>query len=302
MKTIIMKSVLLSAFVWTFFISGSVNAQNNEIKLWPSFAPGTEKKENNEKWDDAGKQLYGVYQPRLIPFLPETSGTSVPAIIICPGGGYNNLTVEKEGTKIARWLNEHGIAAFVLLYRLDFHEALQDAQRALSLLRAESDRYHIDKNKIGIMGFSAGANVAANLATHFQKTNLRDRIDSVSSRPDFLIGVYGKYEPTGKSKEFNPNFYSYQPFKQSVTKNTPPTFLIQAGDDPRAPIQQCVNFYEALKIHNVPAELHIYEQGGHGFALEEGRGYAITSTVHSWSERCIEWLKVRGIFAQKNNF
>jgi acetyl esterase/lipase len=299
MKIKTMKSIMMFVLVWTLIIPCSVNAQNNEIKLWQFFAPGTEKRENKEKWDDNKKQLSGVYQPRLIVFLPEKKDARVPAIIVCPGGGYNNLTVEKEGTKIARWLNKNGIAAFVLLYRLDFHEALQDAQRAVSLLRTESEHYRIDENKIGIMGFSAGANVAANLATHFQKTELRDRIDSVSSRPDFWIGAYGKYEPVGNIEGFNPNFYSFQPFDQSVSENTPPTFLVQAGNDPRSPVLQSVHLYEALKNHSVPAELHIYEQGGHGFALEEGRGYAITSTVLSWSGRCIEWLKVRGILAQE---
>lgn len=192
--------------------------------------------------------------------------------------------MEKEGYKVARWLNENGIAAFVLKYRLNRDEALRDAQRAVSVIRKDADKYGIDKNKIGVIGFSAGAHLACNLAMNYLDRKYYDSIDIVSSRPDFWIGVYGVYKGTygisGKSK---------------VIENSPPAFLVHAGNDSKVPVLSSVELYIDLKKNGVPAELHVYEQGEHGFALEEGRGAAIKSTVTDWSKRCIEWLKLRGI-------
>jgi acetyl esterase/lipase len=272
-------------------------AQNEEIQLWPSPAPDTEKRQDAERWDDK-KQLYNVFQPRLVAFLPEQRDTNTPAIIVCPGGGYRFLVMEKEGYKIARWLKTNGIAAFVLVYRLDPSEALRDAQRAVSLLRSEAKKFSINGSKIGMIGFSAGANLCANLATHFQKVDVTDSIDSISSRPDFWIGVYGEYVPDEENKGAHPSFSSLRPFSELITADTPPAFLVHAGDDPRVPALESVHLYEALRKHGVPAELHVYERGSHGFALEEDRGEAVTSTVMSWSRRCLEWLRVRGILTQ----
>lgn len=291
------KTFLVIVVLYAFTIPCLINAQDKEIKLWPSIAPGTQKEENLERWDEK-KQLTNVYQPRLVAFVPKNSGEKNPAVIVCPGGGFRNLAVEKEGYKVARWLNENGIAAFVLLYRLDPVVALQDAQRAVRVLRAQADSLNIDRNKIGLMGFSAGAHLAANVATHLQKVEVHDDADTASGRPDFWIGVYGVYEPVPEAEGIRSYFFSFTPASAFVTSNTPPTFLVHAADDPRAPVLQSVHLYEALKRNSVPAELHVYEKGGHGFALERDRGEDISSTVLSWSTRCIEWLKVRRILTR----
>ena len=259
-----------------FTISYSAQAQYEVIKIWPKLAPGTENMENKEQWRD-GKSVTNVYQPDLTVFLADNQTGPTPAVIIFPGGGYNQVVMAKEGYKIAAWLNENGITAFVLKYRLNKEAALRDAQRAMSLIRSGAAKYNIDRNKIGVIGFSAGAHLAGNLASNYLERDYYDPIDTVSSRPDFMIGAYSSYEGI----KGNANF--------------PPTFLVHAEDDPKAPVEGCIELYKSLIENKVPAEMHIYEYGGHGFALETNRGEAITSTVMDWSRRCIEWLKLRGI-------
>ncbi len=275
-------------FLLSLTISFSLQAQTQVIKIWPNLAPGSENEENKEEWTET-KDVSNVYQPDLTIFLPEHQVGLSPAIIVCPGGGYRKLVMEKEGYKVARWLNENGIAAFVLKYRLNPDEAVRDAQRAVSLLRKEAKKYGIDKNKIGIIGFSAGAHLAGNLVENNHESESYDEIDAVSSRPDFWIGIYGSYGDVGGSG--NDRFQK----KLEVNKKTPPAFLVHAGNDSRVPVLASVELYSALKETGIPAELHIYEQGEHGFALETDRGPAVTSTVTSWSNRLLKWLKVRGI-------
>ncbi|MFC0876977.1 alpha/beta hydrolase [Saccharicrinis sp. FJH2] len=271
-----MRSKQLCYIILFFTVSFSLKAQNEVIKIWPKLAPGTEGMENSEQWRDK-RSVTNVYQPDLTVFLANGQTELTPAVIIFPGGGYNQVVMAKEGYKIAEWLNEHGITAFVLKYRLNRDAALRDAQRAISLIRSDASKYNIDKNKIGVIGFSAGAHLAGNLSANYLTRAYHDPIDTVSSRPDFMIGVYS----------------SYQGIK--CHENFPPTFLVHAGNDLKAPVQGCVQLYLGLLANKVPAEMHIYEHGGHGFALETNKGEAITSTVMDWSDRCIEWLKLRGI-------
>jgi acetyl esterase/lipase len=276
------KSFRICFFLF-FIISFSSRSQNQVIKIWPNLAPGSENMENKEQWTE-GKSVANVYQPDLTIFLPEHQTGICPAVIVFPGGGYQQIVMEKEGYKVAKWLNENGIAAFLLKYRLTRDEALRDAQRAVSLIRSDTKKYSIDKNKIGVIGFSAGAHLAGNLVMNHDNHKNFDLIDTVSSRPDFWIGVYGVYgnifANVGKSK---------------VQVSIPPTFLVHAGNDSKAPVLGSVELYIDLKQIGVPAELHVYEQGEHGFALEKNRDTATTSTVTDWSERCIEWLKLKGI-------
>ena len=270
-------------FLFLIALSFPLQAQNQVIKIWPGLAPGSENVEDKELWTD-GKSVANVYQPNLTTFLSKQQEALSPAVIVFPGGGYTKIVMEKEGYKVARWLNEKGIAAFVLKYRLNRDEALRDAERAVSLIRNDAKKYGIDANKIGVIGFSAGAHLAGNLAMNYDSRENFDAIDSVSSRPDFWIGVYGTYKgiygPTGKIGDRN---------------NIPPAFLVHAGDDSKVPVLSSVELYIDLKKNSIPAELHIYEQGEHGFALEKNRDPATTSTVTDWSNRCIEWLKLKGI-------
>ncbi len=227
--------------------------------------------------------------------MPEHQEGLSSAVIVSPGGGYRKIVMEKEGYKVARWLNENGIAGFVLKYRLNPEEALRDAQRAVSLVRKEAEKYNIDENKIGVMGFSAGAHLAGNLVEDNEDRESYDEIDAVSSRPDFWAGVYGSYGDVGGSggKRFAK--------KLEVRKDIPPTFLVHAGYDSKVPVLGSVKLYINLKEKGVPAELHVYEQGEHDFALELNRGPVVTSTVTDWPIRFIEWLKVRGILNKISN-
>jgi len=251
-------------------------AQNNIIPLWSAPAPGTERVQNKEQKTDGN--ITGVYQPDLTAFLSEKNKKNCPAIVIFPGGGYQQIVIEKEGYRIARWLNENGIAAFVLKYRLNTKAALVDAQRAVSLVRNNAAKFQIDPKRIGVLGFSVGANLAMNLATHTRKASVKDRIDSTNCKPNFLILAYGKYRE----------------FINMVNKDIPPTFLVHAADDEKVPVSNSVAMFSALHNVKVPAELHLYEKGGHGFALSEDRG-----PVFSWAQRCIEWLKERSVLSSQ---
>jgi acetyl esterase/lipase len=270
-----MKSRVIHFVIIILFILTPLFAQNKVIKIWPGLAPGSENKTNDEKVDNGS--VTNVYQPDLTIFLPETKNKNKPSVIVMPGGGYRQVVMRKEGYVIADWLNKNGIAAFVLKYRLNRDEALQDAQRALSLLRADAAEYDINPGNIGVIGFSAGGHLAANLSTHFIKDEMTDHIDSASCKPDFMISVYG----------------AVGSLVGDVNKDTPPAFLAHAGDDPKVPVRQSVDYFLALHNNGVPAELHVYETGGHGFALRD-----TDKPVISWAVRCIDWMKVQGILTQ----
>jgi acetyl esterase/lipase len=247
-------------------------SQNRVIQLWPSGTPGLEHQQNTKN----GNNVTEVYQPDLTVFLPMKSDTNHPAVLVFPGGGYRQIVIEKEGYTIARWLNNNGIAAFVLTYRLNNDIALQDAQRALSLVRSRAKEFGINSDNVGVMGFSAGAHLSVHVATHQMKSVLNDWVDSISCRPNFMVLVYGTYDA----------------FINRINNDTPPAFIVHAGDDDRVSVSQSINLYTSLRAHGVPAEMHIYEKGGHGFALLEDRGPVI-----SWAQRCIDWMKLRGIIS-----
>jgi acetyl esterase/lipase len=270
-----MKNLILTFSMAIILLAAPLYSQDKVIKIWPGLAPGTEDRTNDEKTENGS--VTNVYQPDLTIFLPEKINGNKPAVIVMPGGGYKQVVMKKEGYAIADWLNKNGIAAFVLKYRLNQNEALQDAQRALSLLRSYSGEYNINANNIGVIGFSAGGHLAANLSTHFEKTKIIDKIDSVGCKPDFMISVYG----------------AVGPFVEDINKNTPPAFLVHAGDDPKVPVDASIDYYLALHKNGVPAELHVYEKGGHGFALRD-----TDKPVISWAIRCIDWMRVQGILNQ----
>jgi len=264
-------------------LTSEVFGQNEKVSIWPKLAPGSERIDNNEKWVGQ-KKVTAVYQPDITVFPLNLSEKKLPALLIFPGGGYKQIVIEKEGYKIAQWANRNGMAGFVLKYRLDRQAALRDAQRAMSFLRANAKEYNIDENRIGVIGFSAGAHLAANLTMNPNNRKKLDAVDEASSTPDFLVGIYSGYPEV---------FGALGSFK--VHQNFAPTFLVHTGKDNKANVLGSIELYTALNKMDIPAELHIYEKGGHGFALESDRGAAVTSTVNAWSRRCIEWLKVRGV-------
>jgi acetyl esterase/lipase len=261
--------------------------------LWPGGAPGAQGSEQPD-------------QPTLYPFvLPAGRGVGT-AVVVCPGGGYQHLAMEKEGSDIARWLNSLGVTAFVLQYRLGpkYHHPIElgDAQRAIRIVRAKAEEYRVAPDRIGIMGFSAGGHLASSAGTHFDAGNpsAADPIDRVGSRPDFLILGYPVISfvafthQGSKNSLLGPNpdqkLVENMSSELAVTAQTPPTFLFHTTTDATVPVENSVLFYSALRKAGVPAELHIYERGPHGVGLAP-----TDEALSSWPGRLADWLRVRGL-------
>lgn len=288
----------------------NVWAQDETLNLYPEGIPCENELVEEAKVGDDGKlRLSKVHEPILDVYLPDSANGT--AVVICPGGGYTILAWDWEGTKMAKWYNSMGITAFVLKYRLPHWEteecrsevALMDAQRAMRLVRSKADAYQIDTDKVGIMGFSAGGHLASTLATHF---DLGDEdapllVERQSCRPDFAILMYPvvSFDPEiahmgsrrnllGKETSAEEELY-YSNEKQ-VTAETPPTILIHADNDKSVVPENSVAFYLALRKYGIPAALHIFTLGGHGFSFAEGKG-----AVEMWPKVCEAWLKERGV-------
>ena len=273
-------------------LCASAFAQTEKIGLWSGPAPGTEGRENTEKVDANGN-ISQVFQPELTYYPAPDQTADAPALLVCPGGGYRNVVIQKEGVRIAQFFQKRGFAVFILKYRLAPAEAVQDARRAMRVIRSQAAQYKIDPAKLGVTGFSAGGHLSANLALNFSASDCADATDKISARPDFCAPIYGVLEPLNPAN-FEPGrfpaLYSITTLADAVAKDVPPMFLAHAVDDATVPVEHSLNFFIALKAKGVPAELHLYEKGGHGFALDPDRGYA-----SSWGEAFILWLKAHGI-------
>ena len=262
------------------------------ILLWPNGAPGSEARKDEPEHVDRRQEpdivfpiVSNIHRPSLTPFLPTRETATGAAVIIAPGGGHMFLTIDREGYDLARWLAERGIAAFVLKYRLARDraggstyrvevEALADAQRAIRLVRSRAAEWAVDPTRVGIMGFSAGGQIAALAATRFDagSATATDPVDRESSRPNFQALIYPG-TPQGAL---------------AFSKETPPAFLLCAADDNLAgPLAQC---FLDMKAAGVPAELHIYQRGGHGFGVRE-RPLPVTA----WPVRFVQWLGDLGL-------
>jgi acetyl esterase/lipase len=276
------------------------------VPLWPEGVPGAITNGGPETLNDG--LVRNVHEPSLTPYLPPPGRATGAAVVVCPGGGYTVLAIEKEGAAVAKWLNTLGISAFVLKYRLKEygHPApLRDVLRAVRLLRSEAARWGIQPDRIGVIGFSAGGHLAASAATLFDAPEGRTgaALDNVSGRPDFAILVYpvivlaGPYAHTGSRRALvgetpAPGLVESLSLDSRVTKDTPTTFLVHGGTDTAVPPENSVLFYLALRKAGVAAELHTYERGIHGFGLQPGHG-----PVSSWPQRCAEWLAAKGLAA-----
>ncbi len=261
--------------------------------LWPNGAPGAQ-------GDEAADR------PMLYPFVAPAGRGVGTAVVVCPGGGYVHLAMEKEGSDIARWLNSLGVSAFVLQYRLGprYHHPIElgDAQRAIRIVRSRSAEYRISPDRVGIMGFSAGGHLASSAGTHFDSGNAAaaDPIDRVGSRPDFLILGYpvisfGQYAHQGSKNNLlgpnpDPKLVETMSSELAVTPETPPTFLFHTTTDATVPVENSILFYLALRKAGVPAEMHIYERGPHGVGLAP-----TDEALSSWPQRLADWLRVRGL-------
>lgn len=247
-----------------------------------------------------------VVQPTLTVYLPAPNAATGTAVIICPGGGYSRLAIGHEGYDVAQRFNEMGVAAFVLKYRLPNTRSqpdpsitpLLDVQQALRLVRAQATKYNINPERIGVMGFSAGGHLAATAATHFARP-VGSNPGTESVRPAFSMLIYpvisfsdSLMHKGSRDQLLGPNASAAQVKEYSnelqVTAQTPPTFLVHAEDDTVVPVGNSLVYYQALARHKVPAEMHLYPKGGHGFGMNN------STTQDQWMERLREWLAANG--------
>ena len=296
---------IIAIIATSFFISLTAKAQINTIKIWQGDIPGAITNPAYTEVIGKGQRILRVTDPTLEVFMPTKEKANGTAIIICPGGGYALLAFDHEGYKVANWLTELGITAFILKYRLPSDiimedksiGPLQDAQKAMRIVRRDAKKWNIKPNKIGIMGFSAGGHLASTLSTHYND-NVYTPVDTISAHPDFSILVYPvvsmnpKITHKGSKNNLlgeNPNEEMLKRFSNElmVNENTPPAFLVHAADDKAVPVENSINYFLALKKNNIPAELHIYEKGGHGFGLIPSK-----NTESSWTKACELWLRM----------
>lgn len=244
--------------------------------------------------------------PALHLFPLQESKKPVPAIVVCPGGGYGGLATDHEGMEIARWLNGQGIAAFICQYRVEPHRhpiPLEDAQQALRVVRARAEEWNVDPDRLGILGFSAGGHLVSTVSTHFDSGDPEadDIVKRQSSRPDFSILIYPVisllppfgHVGSGKNllgEDADTELAESLQNDRNVTAETPPSFLVASTADTGVSAENSLVYYLALHRAGVPAEMHVYEPGPHGFGL--GKGDPVLST---WPDLCIQWLRTRGI-------
>ena len=281
-------------------VENAASPKKEEL-LWPDGAPGAKGSEEGDK-------------PTLTIYLPPKEKATGAAVVICPGGGYGFLAMDHEGHQIAQWLNSLGVAGFILKYRHRNSGAgyghpvpLQDAQRAIRTVRSRANEWNIDPNRIGILGFSAGGHLASTAGTHFDKgqADAQNPIERVSCRPDFMILIYPVisftewYVHTGSRQNLlgdNPDKNTLESLsnEKQVTPETPPTFLVHADDDSGVPPENSIYFYLALRKAKIPAEMHIYQRGGHGFGLGKK-----DSAASGWPVCCAAWMRERGLLDNK---
>lgn len=291
----LISSLLMSFFVFcsSLTLAGESAAQQ-PIVLWPEGAPSA-----------VGREPQDI--PTLTPYLPLKEKASGAAIIICPGGGYDRLS-DREGAPVAEWLNSIGITAFVLKYRVApryHHPApMQDAARAIRTVRVRAAEWHLDPERIGILGFSAGGHLASTAGTHFESGNpdASDPIERVTSRPNLMMLIYpviSMREQTHPRSKLNllgpdppPRLIALLSNEEHVMKETPPTFLVHGVSDLKVPVENSLLFVAALRKAGVPFELHLYEHGEHGFALG-GKDPALST----WPEHCAKWLRLHKFIA-----
>jgi acetyl esterase/lipase len=264
------------------------------VPLWPNSAPGALGDEDRDK-------------PTLTIFLPVKNAATGVGVVVCPGGGYGALASNHEGRQVANWLNSMGIAAFVLKYRLGprYHHPIElgDAQRALRTVRAHASEYGVTADHVGIMGFSAGGHLASTAGTHFDSGDPKDPdpIQRESSRPDFMVLGYPvismkpPYVHAGSLKNLlgespDPNLVDKLSNELQVTPQTPPTFLFHTTEDKAVPVENSVLFYLALRKAGVPAELHVFERGPHGFGLTYK-----DPVLAMWPPLLVNWFRERGL-------
>ena len=288
-------------------------AQKDKISLYPEGIPCKSNLETELDYDSSGRIFKKVSDPEIwyYPSDKMKGKENNVAVLVIPGGGYWGLWFDKEGVDVAKWLNSIGVSAFVLKHRLPHWEskdcrskvALMDAQRAMRIIRKNSKIWNIDSNKIGVLGFSAGGHLASTLSTHHDNgLDLSDlEIEQTSSRPDFSILVYPvitmnrPYAHNGSRENLlgkipSQEYLDYYSNDLQVREDTPPAILIHSDDDKGVLPENSIQYYLALRKYNIPAALHIWEDGGHGYGLGNDKG-----SIKSWAKICEEWMIQREI-------
>ena len=307
-STLPVNVIAFVVIIFTFLLSCAPD-RDQTIPLYEGEIPNAKTSEDIETsfWRPSGADsvliIEKVSRPTLTIYLPPKEKATGDAVIICPGGGYAVLAASHEGSDVAERLNEAGIAAFVLKYRLPNDETmvdktigpLQDAQRAIQLVRENAGEWGINPERVGIMGFSAGGHLASTASTHFDQAYI-DNPAGTSLRPDFsLLGypVISFLDSVGHMGSRN-NLVGMTPGEnqilrfsndQRVNRSTPPAFLVHAEDDGAVPVANSLLYAEALRRNGIPVEVFLYEKGGHGFGMNN------PTSEEKWMERCIEWVK-----------
>ncbi len=291
--------IMLVIFIFLITVPHLTKAQV-VVPLYNGAIPDSKDTPDEEKADKGS--VSNVSRPTLTVFQPSKEKASGTGIIICPGGGYGSLVMEREGYLIARTFTEMGITAFVLKYRLPSDRimknrsmgALQDAQQAIMLVRTMAAQYKLDVHKIGMIGFSAGGHLVSTAGTHFDKVMIENKA-GISLRPDFMILVYPVISFTDSlahkgsmnnllGADTTTNMKNYFSNELQVSSATPPAILFHASDDIWVPASNSIRFYQALQKNNVPAALHIFSKGSHGFLLYP--------PLEDWMNLCKNWLRL----------
>lgn len=303
------------AFICLITISGSLIAQSKVIDLWNGKIPGAIRNDQFRQMVDTAVgwvDKKSIAYPTLAVYPAPAEKATGTAVIICPGGAYGGLAIKHEGEQVAKWLNSLGITAFVLKYRLPDDSIMknksigpmQDGQRAIRMVRSHAKDWGIDPGKIGILGFSAGGHLASTLSSHYNE-KVYETGDLTSARPDFSLLIYpvismdssithwgSRVNLLGNSP--TPEMLKHFSNELQVNGDTPPAFMVHSLDDDAVPVQNSIRYALAMQKHKIPCELHIYQQGGHGYGLAPWGG-----TQSAWPETCRKWMEVNGFLTIK---
>lgn len=301
-----------SAILLAGVLTINLLAQPRVLKLWPDGIPGSKNDpayiENIVTTDGRVTRANNVITPDLTVFLPDPAKANGAAVLICPGGGYGTLAFDHEGNAIAKWLNDNGIAGIILKYRLPSDRImtdksigpLQDAQEAMRVIRRNAVEWKINPKRVGVIGFSAGGHLASTISTHYND-KVYEVKDNISARPDFSLLIYPviSMDTAITHRGSRNNLIGIDPTEKNVLRfsnekqingDTPPAFLVHSSDDKAVPVMNSIGYYLGLQKKGIPAELHIFQKGGHGYGLSPNGG-----TESSWPDLCIKWLKAMGL-------
>ncbi|MTK54470.1 alpha/beta hydrolase [Paludibacter sp.] len=300
----------------TMLIAATVFSQTKVIDIWNGKVPGAIPNHSYKQIVDSAYwiKIRFVTKPTIQVYPAPADKNTGTAVVVCPGGGYYGISFINEGVEVAKWLNQLGITAVVLHYRLPDDAImqnksiapLQDGQEAMRIVRRNAKKWGIDPHKIGIMGFSAGGHLATTVSTHFDEKVYEPK-DTTSARPDFSLLIYPVVSMDSATTHWgsresllgkNPTPEMQKHFSNAlqVTATTPPAFMAHSMDDGTVPVQNSIEYALALTKNNIPCELHIYEHGGHGYGL----GKRNSGTESTWTEACEQWLKVKGLLARRS--